>query len=391
MHTRPPLTTALALSLCSTLFAAPSLSAQPGRLVIIGGGLSDTTSAVYRAILDARQGGGPVCVIPTAGATPETAMERPVRTFEKHGGAGSARGVLISMTQPETARAAETVAQLRQCGGFYFIGGVQSRITAALLPKGEGTPALETIRQRWRDGAVIAGSSAGAAIMSDPMIAGGTSAGAFTSGLVRREDMADDEESTPGMVVSRGLGFFPAALADQHFLARGRFGRLLVAMMELSTFDLAFGIDENTALVVDGDTLHTTGASGVTVFDAREARRTERAYEGITMHLMGAGDRFVLSSRRYEAAGDKQLVANTGAAVPADTNIFAPWAFLRSLDAFGRSTTNTVSWTAPGGTIAVRKTPTFRATARSGTGVRGAAAGLGLTGLRVDVVRDGGR
>lgn len=366
---------------------ASGVSAQPGRLVIVGGGLSDTTSSVYRAILEARKDGGPICVLPTAGANPETAMDGPVRTFEKHGGAGIARGVLISMKQPETARAPETVAQLRQCGGFFFIGGVQSRVTAALRPDGQTTPALEAIMQRWREGAVVSGSSAGAAIMSDPMIASGTSGGAFTRGLARLEGAAADDDSTAGMVVSRGLGFFPAALADQHFLARGRFGRLLVAMMELPAFDLAFGIDENTALVVDGPTVFTAGASGVTVFDARGARRTGRGIEDVTMHLMGAGDRFDLRARQYRAADDKQPVTTGPLEVPADTNIFAPWSFLRSVDALGRSTQTALSWTVPGGAIALRKTPTFRATARSGPGVRGAAAGLGMTGLRVDVQR----
>lgn len=388
MTTRLPFA-ATTLSLCAALLTATALDAQPGRLVIVGGGLSDTTSTVYRAILDARQGGGPVCVIPTAGATPETAMDGPVRTFEKHGGAGSARGVLISLQQPESARAPEVVAQLRQCGGFWFIGGVQSRITATLRPNGVHTPALDAIQQRWREGAVIAGSSAGAAIMSDPMIAGGTSAGAFARGLVRRDDAADT--SAAGMVISRGLGFFPAALADQHFLARGRFGRLLVALMESPAFDLAFGIDENTALVVDGSAVHTVGASGVTVFDARGARRGARALSGVALHLMGAGDRFDLTTRSYTAASDKQPVAPTDVTVPADSNIFAPWAFLRAMDAFGRSTQSSLAWTVPGGAITMQKATAFRATSRSGTGVRGAAAGLGLTGLRVDVVRDASR
>ncbi|WP_373059517.1 cyanophycinase [Gemmatimonas sp.] len=369
------------------LLALRPLAAQPGRLVIVGGALRDTNTAVYRAILDARQGSGPFCIIPTAGATPESAMDGPVRTFERYSGAGTARGVLISAKQPETARDPAVVAQLEACSGFYFIGGVQSRVTAAFRPDGQSTPAYEAVLKRWRVGAVVAGSSAGAAIMSDPMIANGTSAGAFSRGLVRREGAAADDDSTAGMVMSHGLGFFPAALADQHFLARGRFGRLLVALLDVPGFDLAFGIDENTALVVDGLQVRAVGASAVAVFDARDAVRAGRSARGVTMHLMGSGDAFDLKSRRYTASAEKTALDAGGPAVVSPANIFAPWEFLRTLDAFGRSTDRELSWPVSGGAITLRKADAFRATRLDGTGVQNVVAGLGMTGLRMDVER----
>lgn len=369
------------------LLAVRPLAAQPGRLVIVGGALRDTNTAVYRAIVDARQGSGPFCIIPTAGATPETAMDGPARTFERYSGAGTARGVLISAQQPETARDPAVVAQLKACSGFYFIGGVQSRVTAAFRPEGKSTPAYEAVMQRWREGAVVAGSSAGAAIMSDPMIANGTSAGAFTRGLQRLDGPAADDDSTAGMTVSYGLGFFPAALADQHFLARGRFGRLLVALLDVPGFDLAFGIDENTALVVDGPQVRALGASAVTVFDARGAARTGRSARGLTMHVMSRGDAFDLRTRRYTASAEKTALEGGGPAVALAANIFAPWEFLKTLDAFGRSSDRALSWPVSGGAIALRKAEDFRATRLNGTGVQGAVAGLGMTGLRIDVER----
>lgn len=369
-------------------------AAAPGRLVIIGGGLSAENEAVYRAILDGRQGNGPLCVIPTAGATPETAMASPVRNFDRYGGPGTARGVLISALKPETARDTAVVTQLKGCSGFFFIGGVQSRVTAAFRPEGVTTPAYAMLMQRWREGAVVSGSSAGAAIMSDPMIANGTSAGAFTRGLARLEGAAADDDSTAGMVLSRGLGLFPAALADQHFLARGRFGRLLVALLDLGPFDLAFGIDENTSLVVDGDVVRTVGASATTVFDARGATRTGASARSITMHLLGDGDRFDLRTRRPTFASTKRpttvVVADSAPAMtPVITppNIFAPWAFLRALDALSQSPARVATWPVTGGTITLRKTNGFAAVRGEGAGVQGAAAGLGMTGLVVDVER----
>ena len=378
------------LLLGKPLPAAVPPSAPPGRLVIVGGGLSANNEAIYRAILAGRQGSGPLCVIPTAGATPETAMDGPVRTFDRYGGAGTARGVLISSAQLETARDPAVVAQLAACSGFYFIGGVQSRVTAAFRPQGTSTPAYDVLMRRWREGAVVSGSSAGAAIMSDPMIANGTSAGAFARGLTQREGAAADEDSTAGMVLSAGLGLFPAALADQHFLARGRFGRLLVAMLDLGRFDLAFGIDENTALVVDGDIVRTVGASATTVFDARRAPRTGRSAQAITMHLLGDGDAFDLRSRRPTFATTKRpttlVLADTVAAIT-PPNIFAPWAFLRALDALSQSPARTVAWPVSGGTITLRKTDAFVAVRGEGTGVQGTAAGLGMTGLALDIAR----
>jgi cyanophycinase len=377
--------------LCALLLAGVA-GAQPGRLVIIGGGLSSNNEAVYRAILDGRKGSGPLCIIPTAGATPETAMDGPVRNFERYGGAGSARGVLISSQQPQTAHDSSVVAHLRACSGFYFIGGVQSRVTAAFRPDGKSTPAYEALMQRWREGAVVSGSSAGAAIMSDPMIAGGTSAAAFPRG-VRRLDgaAAEAEDSTGGMSVSHGLGLFPDALADQHFLARGRFGRLLVALIDLGTFDLAFGIDENTSLVVDGPRVRTVGASAVAIFDMKGATRRDRSASNITMHLMGDGDAFDLATRTLTLAPEKSPLGaarldSLATAAPA-SNIFAPWVFLNTLDAFGRSLRRELTWTVPGGAITLRKTGAFRAVSADGAGVQSAAARLGVTGLQMDVRR----
>lgn len=362
---------------------------QPGRLVIVGGALNADNEAVYREILGGRSGSGPFCVIPTAGATPETGMAGPVATFDRYGGAGTAKGVLISVNKPETARDPAVVAQLRACSGFYFIGGIQTRVSEAFRPDGKSTPAYEALMQRWREGAVVAGSSAGAAIMSDPMIASGTSARAFAQGVTPVSG-ADADDSTSGLSITHGLGLFPAALADQHFLARGRFGRLLVALVDLDQYDLAFGVDENTALVVDGRAARAVGASGVVVFDERGATRTGRRATGIALHLMGAGDRFDITTRTLtQLPGKRPLPAATGdsATVRAPANAFASWEFLRVLDRLGRSPQTELAMPVSGGEITLRKTAGFRAVSGAGPGVQNTPAGLGVTGLTVEIRR----
>jgi cyanophycinase len=361
----------------------------PGRLVIVGGALNVNNAAVYRAILDARSGSGPFCVFPTAGATPDSDMASPVATFERYGGTGSARGVLVSSLKPETASDPAVVAQIRQCSGFFFIGGIQSRVTAAFRPEGKTTPAYDALVQRWREGAVVSGSSAGAAIMSDPMIAGGTSAAAISRGVKRITYTAGDaDDTTGGVTLAPGLGFFSSALADQHFLARGRFGRLLTAMLELREFDLAFGIDENTALVVDRDSLMVVGASGVVVFDERSAKRTGPSVTDVTLHLLGDGDRFDLRSRRPALSSAKLPVAAAPLVPPAQpTNAFARFELLKALDRFSRSPSIELALPMDTGRIVLRKQAGFMAVRATGAGVQDTPSGLAMTGIRLDILR----
>lgn len=369
---------------------AAAQAGQPGRLVIIGGGLSRENEAVYRSVLDARRGDGPFCIIPTAGANPEEGMAGPVATFDRWGGAGTARGVLVSSQRPETAHDPEVVAQIGSCSGFFFIGGVQSRIVAAFRPNGQPTPAYDALMKRWREGAVVSGSSAGAAMMSDPMIAGGTSGGAIARGVRRGGDSSDEDEQSDeprGVSITPGLGFFPRALADQHFLARGRVGRLIVAVDELDEFDIGFGIDENTALVVDGDTVRAVGASGVVVLDARDAARDGRGVRGIRLHLMSTGDRYDVATRRL-TLGDKTPLASSDTAtvaIPAD--VFARWAFLHLLHQFAASTQREVVVPIEGGQVVLRKGADFAARSARGTGVQNTPASLSITGLLLDLKR----
>ncbi|HUH11908.1 MAG TPA: cyanophycinase [Longimicrobiales bacterium] len=371
----------LALLLAPAFLATPLPAQDQGRLVIIGGGLSRANEAVYRAVLDGVVGGGPLCVIPTASATPERSMRGQVDRFEEHGGAGVAVGVPLSVDEPDAAHDPEVVARLSACGGFYFTGGVQSRITRLLRPGGASTPALDAIRARHRAGALVAGSSAGAAIMSDPMIAGGSSARALERGVIGG-----------GVSVAPGLGFF-TGLTDQHFLARGRIGRLLVAVLQLEGTRLGFGIDENTALVVEGGKARVVGASGVVVVDAREARRDPAGHggTGLRVTLLGAGDVLDLSTRRVAWDPAKQPLPVSSEPIAPVGDVFERWRFLHLLHELGRAGASAGAVSVPAGDyeVVIRKAPGFTAVAGEGEGegVRETPAGLGVGPLRVDIRR----
>jgi cyanophycinase len=382
--------TALTFVLIGLTVTSAAVHAQ-GRVVIAGGGVSRDNVDLYQAMLSGRSGDGPICVIPTASASLDGArssMDWSVETFDLHGGPGTAVGVLLSVDNPERASDDDVVRQLRQCSGYYFTGGVQSRTVRILRPHGLPSPALEALLARFHFGAAVGGSSAGAAIMSDPMIAGGSTTTAIARGVRRGpvEADEDDDGSAGGVSITPGIGFFRDAIVDQHFLARGRIGRLIAAVLDMDEYDLGFGVDEDTGLVAGGGSAWTVGASGVVVLDARHAQRQGRSATGLALHLMSSGDRFDMSTRRLTPGSDKRELPRTGPAVSAPADIFARWEFLHLLERFARSPQDRLAIPVEGGELVLRKGTDFYAAAADGTGIEGTPAGFTLRGLLLDVV-----
>lgn len=278
---------------------------EAGPLVIIGGAWEAENQPVLRAILDGRIPGRPLCIIPLASENPQAVVPGLLADFNAAAGAGGAVGLDFPSSRPERARDPGMVRSLEGCGGFYFTGGDQSRIVDTLRPAGGSTPALEAILAVHSRGGVIAGSSAGAAMMSDPMIGGGDPEAALEYGVAA-------EEKSRGVWVRPGMGFFRHGLTDQHFLARGRLGRLLAVLAGRADIPLGLGVDENTAAVVRGDALEVLGEAWVVLVDLRQARRLAGGgLENGRMFLLGAGDRFDLSSGQARPAAGKTAVPQT--------------------------------------------------------------------------------
>jgi cyanophycinase len=330
-------------------------SARPvGRLVIVGGGLDDTNEDVYQAILVGRQGDGPLCVLPTASGSPASSMESAVETLATYAGSDAVRGIPVSTEDPALAEDSSTVADLASCSGFYFTGGSQSRIVDVFLPGRDTTAAYRALWGRWQEGAVVAGSSAGAAMMSRVMIAGGSSADAVAHGVAASDDV-------DGVHVRGGMGFFPHAMLDQHFLARGRIGRLVVAALATDSLPLGLGIDENTALVVDGESALVVGASGVVVVDGRDVQRTGPARgSGLRVSLAGAGDLVDLETFQVQRGGAKQPLPATVAAVARPEDPFARWAFLHLMVDLAASADGQAELSVDGAVLAVEEAEGFR-------------------------------
>ena len=352
-----------------------------GRLVIAGGGLQADNSAVYQSIVDARAGDGPLCVVPTASSDPEASMERAVATLTGYGGVGSVKGILISTENPSQAQDPSVVAEVRTCSGFFFTGGSQSRIVDVFLPGGDTTEAYRALWQQWQEGAVVSGSSAGAAMMSRVMIAGGSSADAVTHG-VRLPD-------GDGVHIREGMGFFELGMLDQHFLARGRIGRILVSTLQENSPQIGLGIDENTALVVDGDSAWVVGASGVVVVDGRSVQRTGPSRGlGLRMSLVGSGDLLDLRTLSVQRERTKTPVPVTETSIELPEDPFARWAFLHLMVDLASSSTREATFALSEANLRVLEDEGFSASMAGPTGgIEGTPAGFSAGPFKVDLLQ----
>lgn len=272
-------------------------------LAIIGGRLETDNDAVFQKMKAIS--GGRIAIFSTASRVPEEVGGESVEQFMQHG--FDAHWIPLFLgNHRETAFSQDIVATLDDYGHVFFTGGDQARIIEALIQDGRETPVLQKLRALHRAGGLIAGSSAGAAMMSKQSIMGGVSLEAIVYGVT-------EDPKEMGMLLGQGLGFFQGGLVDQHFLERGRFGRLIVGMFATQE-PFGFGVDENTAMFVQDDEIHVLGESGVVVLDARDAFSSDygelgRDYCSVRMHFVDNGDTYSLSKQRLIPGRDKTLVA----------------------------------------------------------------------------------
>ena len=203
-------------------------------------------------------------VFGTASENPDKTARRIADLLEKRGAVAETLPVAPMLKWVDLDKAVRDPALLdavKSAQGIFFSGGAQERIVDTFNPGGRPTPMLSAIWDVYRRGGVIAGTSAGAAIMSTVMFRDALSVINVMKGHLR-----------DGKEVDRGLGFVgPNLFVDQHFLKRGRFGRMIPLMLSRG-YKLGLGVDENSAAVVQGDNVEVIGAKGALLVDLREAK-----------------------------------------------------------------------------------------------------------------------
>ena len=261
-----------------------------GSLIIVGGG--DTPASVQQRFIELAGGAGnaKIAVFPMASLKSDEEANEVVADFQKLG----AETHLVNFNR-QRANRESTERYLEQFTGYWFSGGDQSRLASLLL----GTKALDSLYRRYKEGAVIGGTSAGASVMSSVMLTGKRRS-------PRSPEDGELQNIARGMQeVSEGFGFFKGAIVDQHFMRRARYNRLISAILDHPQL-LGVGIDEETALLVHPDGLwEVLGSYYVKVFDARRSRIVDdegpmAKASDIRMHVLPMGSSFDPLKRRVK-------------------------------------------------------------------------------------------
>ena len=225
-----------------------------------------------------------IVIIPTASKDPETA-DRYVRLFEE---LGCGTTIVLPLAERRECDSQEALEVLSRADGVFLTGGNQLRLSTTI----GGTKVASMLRRRNQDGLHIAGTSAGAAIMSEHMIAFGQ------EGPTPHADM---------VTLAPGLGLTRRLIIDQHFRQRDRIGRLLTAV-SYNPNSIGLGLDEDTAAFLGPhEVLEVAGSGAITIIDPAgvEYSSMDSTHQhepvsiiGVRLHVLVEGGTFDLRSRR---------------------------------------------------------------------------------------------
>ena len=262
-------------------------SAQRGSLYIVGGGPQTPAMVDEFVQLAGGSGKAKIIVMAMASASGERSGEAKANDLRKLG--ATALNVWVNRTQADL----DSVARLLDgATGIWFGGGSQTRLADVV----RGTALERAIKARFEAGAVVGGTSAGAAVLSSRMITGSERriGGDRPSSDSSEANLTIDRNN---VITSDGFALVDNAVIDQHFVRRRRHNRLISLVLEAPPH-LGVGIDESTALVIAPDgTWRVSGRSVVVIYDARSASKTLTdapvlGASGVTMHVLPAGSTF---------------------------------------------------------------------------------------------------
>jgi cyanophycinase len=293
MTRAPRVARTLAVVLLILGAAGPALAGPArGQLLIIGGG--DRPASVMKLFACLAGGAqGKVLVFPQASERPEAGRE----IEEELRALGIGRVVVVAVDHAG-ADTDEALHLADDATGVYFGGGDQAKLMAVLL----GTRLARRLHDLYGAGGVIAGTSAGAAVMSRVMITGD-----------EKRPLSKDENwqtiQADNVVTAEGLGFLDDVIVDQHFVRRRRHSRLISLVLEKPDL-LGVAIDESTAVWVKPDrTFEVVGEGPVLVLDAKGATvaRDATGYglraAGLRLDVLRPESRYDLGTRQVKQLG----------------------------------------------------------------------------------------
>jgi cyanophycinase len=256
-----------------------------GTLFVIGGAEAKLRRRTVLGALVAAAGGteARIAVVSSASSLGNEVVEVYKTVFTSLGA-----HQIISLRPESRAQAhdADLAKALAEVSGIFFTGGNQLKLSSFIT----GTPFGDAIKRAHEQGTVVGGTSAGASVLAEHMIAFGA------GGATPKQRMSQ---------LSAGLGLLPSVVIDQHFEQRNRYGRLL-SLVAQSPSLLGLGVDEDTAAVIHNDSrLEVIGRGAVTVVDGQNmvsdafvAKRTAPLLvSGAVLHVLPAGSQFNLATR----------------------------------------------------------------------------------------------
>ncbi|NJC98361.1 MAG: cyanophycinase [Anaerolineales bacterium] len=254
-------------------------------LIAIGGAMDLEDPVIFKEFI--RRAGGEkarIVILPQASGLKDAGDEY-VRKFRELG--VKRKSVSLEFRSRVDADLPRHLQAVRNASGIFIAGGTQMRLSFIL----GGTKLESELRLAYQRGTIIAGTSAGAAILSRVMLAYGR------GGPTPRERIAQ---------FSQGFGFTDQIIFDQHFRQRDRFGRLAYAVTTHPGL-LGVGVDENTAAIVENDAkLSVIGRGAVTIVDGRRITASDVAeitasrpiaISGLQVHVLTQGCSFDIRKR----------------------------------------------------------------------------------------------
>jgi cyanophycinase len=264
------------------------MSKKPkGKLVIIGGHENrDGRPRILEEVAkEAIKHQGSLVIVTVATNSPEAPGQEYIDVFKE---LGVKKVEVLDIRERGEAEDEAHIQKLDKAAVVFFTGGDQLRITSQI---GDSL-VFSRMREIFAEGRMIVGTSAGAAAMPETMLIGGPS---------------DKSSEVSTLAMAPGLGLISGVAIDSHFAERGRMGRLLGVVAQ-NPRNLGIGIDEDTAIVVEGNEhFRILGSGAVYVVDGAEvsySSLSEKSPEGIItihdvkLHVLGDADQFDLTSRR---------------------------------------------------------------------------------------------